>query len=192
MSEKAGTMIKVATAAMTSTTVPLTHTTDPLAIAAGPDGTAYWMSNNAGANDDYYYGYVQGSQSFTPANVQELLFPNAYFYGYDAVYADGSFWGAGYDDDGFGRISGLSSGKPQSQFYSTITAYYSEPYTLAAGSGYIWAGDDDYYDVMALQYGQQSSATVAIQSVRRIGRFSATRLPSVQKMRAEQRAKFRN
>lgn len=169
-----GTIVKVATAAMTSTTVTLNNSVYPYAVAAGPDGTAYWMSGNSGTNDDYYYGYIEGSKPFATENVQEALFPVPYFYGYDAVYADGSFWGAGYDNYGLGRTSGLSSGSPQIQFYSTQTPYYAEPYSLSAGSGYIWAADDDYDSVLAIQYGQQSTATTTLAGARKTMESAST------------------
>lgn len=198
-----GGMLKVTTSGMTATEIALTNTTYPYGIAAGPDGTAYWITGDSSTNDDYYYGYIEGSKPFADASVQEALFPVPYFYGYDAIYADGSYWGAGYDDYGFGRTSGLSTGSPEIQFYSTQAPYYVEPYSLSAGGGYIWAADDDYDSVVALQYGEQStatttiagrkamenSATAKINSWRRIGTFSTVPVPSFQKLRQAQLTK---
>jgi hypothetical protein len=181
-------MVKVDTKAMTAASIALTNSAYPYGVAASNDGTAYWLTDNSNGSN-YYYGYISGSQSFATANLQEALFPAPYFYGYDAVYADGSFWGAGYDDYGLGRISGLAADKPQAAFYSLMTPYYAEPTTLSAGSGYIWANDDDEYAVLAIQYGQQSNSTETINVVHRIGTFSSVRLPSMQKMRQAQMAK---
>jgi hypothetical protein len=167
------TITKIAIPALTSpSSITPTNSASPYSIATGPDQTTLWFADDVYTGDGlYYYGYIQGTKSFASANIAEAVFPEVDSYSYDAVFADGSFFG-GNDETGFMRIAGAASGAPQYVAYPSL--YYNEPLSVDAGSGYIWGADDDYGTIMALQYGALSSATQTM-ITHRVGNINTTR-----------------
>ncbi|HTU71756.1 MAG TPA: hypothetical protein VMF11_15745 [Candidatus Baltobacteraceae bacterium] len=157
------------------TTVTLKNSQYPYAIMTAPnDGTTAWFGGYD-PMDNYFYGYVSGSNALS--TFSEVAFPINYFYSYDLTYADGSFWAAGSDPaTGIGRISGLSTGAPLNEYYAMpVTGEgdddcdgFQELLGISAGSGYVVAVDDDCYNIDFFQYGAPSSGNVTYTS-RRIG-----------------------
>jgi hypothetical protein len=162
---------KIATATLASPAIiQLTNSTDPYAIAAGPDGSALWFSDNDPAYN-YYYGYVSGSKSFAQANLVETLFPVQYFFAYSAAYADGSFWAGGdYERTGIGRISGVSSGTVTTSDYQLVNGDNDtqEICGIGAGGGYVVAGDCDYGNLDVVQYGAPTTSGNYVANVKRM------------------------
>lgn len=173
--EDSNVIAKIATATLSSpSTVTLTHSLDPYAIATADDGTTLWWSDSF-SGYEAYYGYVPGTDAFANSSLSEALFPINDFYSYSLTYADGSFW-SGQDEEpaGLGRVS-VSGASPVTSYYPTPTIDEDggqEFYSVSAGGGYVWAADDDYENINAFQYGAQSSGTITYTS-HRIGSFTA-------------------
>jgi hypothetical protein len=155
---------KVNTSTLAASTLHLTNSLFPAAIAADPSGDAAWFSQNQPDNTDYY-----GTTTSSFASITEAPFPITLFYSFGMTYADASFWVAGTEaNTGYGRISNVATGTP-------LTNYYALPSNqklcdVSAADGVIWATDCEYGNIDMLHYGAPASgATATINSVRRLG-----------------------
>ena len=164
-----GAIAKVSTATLTgASTLSLTNSLYPDAIAAAPDASAAWFSDNE-SNESYYYGTT--TSSF--AAVNEALFPINYYSSSSMTYADGSFWAAGDEyNTGYARLSGVSSGTTSANYYQ-LPAPDNDGQELcgvAAGKGAIWGADCDYGNIDLLQYGApETVGTMHINVTHRLG-----------------------
>ncbi len=150
-------------------------------MATAPDGTTAWFTDES-LDDDYYYGYIRGSAAFSSASLAEQLFPINEFYSYGMAYGDNSFWAADEGDDenitGIGRLSNVAAGSPVTAFYQVPPPYYDDVqylYAISSGGGYVWAVDEDYGYIDALQYGAPSAGTITYTRVRQLTNFGRHR-----------------
>jgi hypothetical protein len=173
-----GNLVKAALSGLTATTATLTISAYPYALAIAPDNTVTWAGGyNPG--EYYAYGLLPGSKSFTSANVSEWQFPPAYFDSYGVTYADSSFWFAGNEwASGFVRVSGWTNGTPAVTQYPLMFGSDSPALTgISASDGYIWAADDNYGYIVAMQYGLQPTTGTITMTTRRIGAAKTVRNP---------------
>jgi streptogramin lyase len=156
------TIIKIATAGWSSSTVALNNSLDPYGIAAAPDGTVAWFSDED-PYSSYYWGFVRGSAAFTTANLTEPIFPQFNFYSYSMNYSDGSFWAAGAEyGTGLGRLANVANVTTGTPVQGYIPLPYpdgdgAELYGVSAAGGVVWAWDDEYNNLVTMQYGAAKS-----------------------------------
>lgn len=135
---------------------------DPVAIAAGADGSVAWFAD-FDEGDHYYWGYAPSGASLSTATMHEQALPGTYFEAESMTSADGSYFAA--DDEegsGFVRMANVTSGSP---LVSSIPVPYNDdelPYfaAVSAGGGYIWGVDDEEGGIYSLQYGEPRAGVV--------------------------------
>lgn len=165
---------KIPLAGGTASAVNLTLSQRPISIAVADDGTVAWAGSNV-PNNNYYWGEIPGSKTFTTANIVETQFTSQYFQTYSLSYADGSFFGASdYSSNSvafLGRLANVGSATlPLLQSNTPViggngnTPYFSGS---SVGGGYFWAMDNSYGNIVSVQYGAPGSGQVSGQSLNR-------------------------
>jgi hypothetical protein len=170
-------IIKVALGATPTLTAVATSTNYNVpydgGMATAPDGTTAWFTDES-SGDSYLYGYIPGSAAFSSANLAEGPFPIYEFYSYGMAFGDGSFWSASEEyQTGIGRLSNVAARAPVAGYYAMPISddESQELYGISSGGGYVWAVDDYYGYVDALQYGAPSSGTLTYSRVRQLTNF---------------------
>jgi hypothetical protein len=151
-------------------TATLTNSSYPyaIAVAPSPDNTVAWAGDFE-PGEFYSYGWLNGGT--ITGTLNEAQFPTAEFYSAGMTYANNNFWvGSEEYGNGIARISGWASGKPLVTQYPMNFGDDNPDVTgIAAGNGYIWAGDDDYGYIIAMQYGVQPTNGTVTLATHRIG-----------------------
>jgi hypothetical protein len=159
----------VGTATLTSSSYP-----SAIAVAPAPDNTVAWASDFQ-TGEFYGYGWLDGGT--ISGTVNQAQFPTADFYSAGMTYADGNFWTGGDAwSNGIARMSGWASGKPLVTQYPMVFGDDNPELTgVSASNGYIWAGDDEYGYIIAMQYGVQPTNGTVTLAMHRIGPARAQR-----------------